>query len=279
MLSLKWAAKELKPKNVYVALVAADPQGMIEEGYGMTDLDGDECVDSPWMRPDPWGESYLRTTTDLNSEFGFSKPLSERSAEIRRLLHEFNPTFVLSLHETWSKVFWGGSGILLIEAYPTAPSEWNLFAGNIAGGGATFNPLQFLSEMIADWARGVLGRPTYKRLEKSLSGNPHHQLVSRIVERYKALGGSLCGNPWTQYLDVVYKGQMVGEGRLNTSLQTGITDWLTLSSYTVANFNCPAITTETFDPIRAGTWGIEERGEQSSLMIRAVVEELDGKNT
>jgi len=69
---------------------------------------------------------------------------------------------------------------------------------------------------------------------------------------------------------------MVGEGRINTSLQTGITDWLTLSSYAVANFNCPAITTETFDPIRAGTWGVEERASQSYLFLKAVVEELDG---
>jgi len=129
--------------------------------------------------------------------------------------------------------------------------------------------------MIADWARGVLGRPTYKRLEKSLSGNPHHRLVSKIVERYKALGGSLCGNPWTQYLDVVYKGQMVGEGRINTSLQTGITDWLTLTSYAVNQFNCPAVTLESFDPIRAGTWGIEERGLMHFQFLQATIEEFE----
>lgn len=278
-LALKWACQELRPQNVQIVLLSADPQGMAEEGYGMTDLDGDECVDSPWMRPDPWGEPYLRTITDLNSEFGFSQPLSERSAEIRRLLDEFSPTFTLALHETWNPLFWGGAGILLIETYPTSPSDWDLFPGAITGMDALLsvlcNPVKYLSEMVADWARGVARIPTYRRLEKSLGTNPHHQLVSRVVERYKKLGGSICGQPWTDYLGAIYKMSMVGEGRLNMSLETGMTDWLTLSSYAVNRFNCPAVTTETFDPIRAGTWGIEERGEQSFLMIKAVMEELD----
>jgi len=278
-LAIEWAKEELKPKNVQVALVAADPQGMTEEGYGFMDLDGDECVDFPWHRGDPWGEPYLRTAFDLNSEFGMSRPLSKRSAEIRRLLDEFKPTFVLSLHETWSPVFWGGAGILLIETYPTAPEDWNLFPGAVTGAEALVsiltNPTKYLSEMLADWARGVFRRPTYKRLERGLSKNPHYQLVSHIVDRYKTLGGPLCGGWWTDYLGAVYKMSMVGEGRLNLSLETSLTDWLTLTSYAVNRFNCPSVTTETFDPIRAGTWGISERAEQSFLFLKAAVEELD----
>lgn len=278
-LALEWATEELNPKNVRVALVAADPQGMTEEGYGFVDLDGDECVDFPWHRGDPWGESYLRTAFDLNSEFGMSSPLSKRSAEIRRLLDEFSPTFVLSLHETWSKFFWGGSGLLLIETYPTSPTDWNLFPGAITGVegllSVLFNPAKYLSEMLADWARGLLRRPTYRRLQKGLSKNPHYQLISRIADRYKESGGPICSKWWTDYLGAIYKMSMVGEGRLNMSLETSFTDWLTLSSYAVNKFGCPSITTESFDPIRAGTWGIEERGEQQFLFLKAVVEELD----
>jgi len=278
-LAIEWAKEELRPRNVRVALVAADPQGMVEEGYGFVDLDGDECVDFPWHRGDPWGEPYLRTAFDLNSEFGMSQPLSERSAEIRRLLDEFKPTFTLALHETWNPLFWGGAGILLIETYPTSQMDWALFPGAITGRegfiSAITNPAKYLAEMVADWARGVFRRPTYRRLERGLSGNPHYQLISRIAERYKALGGPIVGQPWTDYLGAIYKMSMVGEGRLNTSLETGMTDWLTLTSYCVNKFGCPSVTTETFDPIRAGVWGIEERGEQSFLMIKATVEELD----
>jgi len=210
-----------------------------------------------------------------------SRPLSKRSAEIRRLLDEFRPTFVLALHETWSPFFWGGAGLLLIETYPTAPADWNLFPGAITGMEGLLsvlcNPAKYLSEMLADWARGLLRRPSYTRLQKGLSGNPHYERISRVVERYKELGGPICSGWWTDYLGAVYKMSMVGEGRLNTSLETGLTDWLTLTSYAVNKFGCPGITTETFPQIRAGTWGISERAEQSFLMIKAVVEELDGQ--
>jgi len=280
-LACTWAIEELKPKNVRVCLVSADPQGLREEGYGFVDLEGDESVDFPWYGNDMFGKSYLRRAFDLNSEFGMTSPLSERSKKIRELLHDFQPTFVLSLHETWSKFFWGGSGILLLETYPTSPTDWDLLPGAVTGTEgiqAILNPLAYLTEMLVDWGKGVLGRPIYKRLEKSMSDNPHHQLITRIVDRYKELGGSLCGKPWMNFLDGWYKNSMVGEGRINRSLWTGITDWLTLSSYCTNQFGCPSVTTETFDPIRAGTWGISERAEQSFLFIKAVAEELDGIN-
>lgn len=283
LLSLKWAAEELKPQNTRVALVAADPQGFTEEGYGFITLDGTEMVDDPWYRGDPFGDPYLRRAFDENSAWGMSAPLTERHKQLREALHEFSPTFVLSLHETVGSgrtpFFWGGAGILLLETYPTSPTDWDLLPGAVTGTEgirAILNPLQYLTEMLVDWGKGVLGRPIYKRLEKSMRDNPHHRLITRIVDRYKALGGSLCGKPWMNFLDGWYKNSMVGEGRINRSLWTGITDWLTLSSYAVANFGCPAITTESFDPIRAGTWGISERAEQQFLMIRAVMEELDG---
>lgn len=278
-LALEWAAEEFKPKNVYVALVIQDPQSLIEEGYPFVDLDGNEMVDFPWYRGDPWGESYLRTAFDLNSEFGMTKPLSKRAADIRRLLHEFKPTFTLSLHETWNPMFFGGSGILLIETYPTAPTDWNLFPGAVTGREALLsvicNPVKYLAEMLADWGRGVFRVPSHRRLARGLSKNPHYQLISRIVNRYEELGGSLCGQPWEEYLGAIYKTTMVGKGRLNHSLEVGMHDWLTLTDYCVNHFGCPAVTTETFSPIRAGTWGISERAEQSFLMIRAVTEELD----
>lgn len=294
-LACAWAIKELKPKNVRVCLVSADPQGLREEGYGFVDLEGDECVDFPWYGTDPWGGSYLRRAFDLNSEFGMSSPLSERSKEIRELLHEFQPTFVLALHETWNPFFWGGSGILLLETYPTSPADWDLLPGAVTGTEgiqAILNPLRYLEEMVADWAGGVASEPMawlhrrtglslfkdkgrmYRRLQKSLANNPHYQLVSRIVKRYEDLGGYLCGYPWTKFLDGAYKNSMCGPGRINRSLWTGITSWLTLSSYCTNQFGCPSVTSETFDPIRAGTWGIEERAEQSFLFIKAVMEEL-----
>jgi len=282
VLSLQWAADTLKPQNTRLALVMGDPTGQAEETYGFLTLDGQEMGDDPWSGRDPWGNPYLRRSFDENSAWGQAVPLNERHRWLRQALDDFSPTFVYSMHETvstFSDYFWGGAGILLIETYATSASDWNLFPGAITGLEALKtilkNPLQYLSEMTGDWLDGVFRIPRYRRLQRSLSKNPHYQLISRIVERYKKFGLKTVRFPWQCYLSAWHKTTMVGRGRFNTGLEIGMHDWLTLTDYCVNKFGATAVTTETFKPIRVGTWGIDERAEQNFLMLQAITETLD----
>lgn len=267
----KLLKEEWRWENVQLFGVIQDPAGYEDEGYGFTDARGDGAS---W--PPLWGyrqnDEMFWFHVDENSTWGNTAIIPERHKAMRKLMEEYDPTFVLSLHETIRSetrrdLFWVGAGILTIETWPIDGREFVTAIDPL--GSPSSNLLEWLVYLLYDWLRPLFGIPRWKLAIRNLKENPHYQLTTKIAERFEEIGGELASRKWTKYLEH-FKQPLIGKGRLLHGPEFALSDWLTLTDYAVAHFGCPGVTTETFPVGDRGLRGIEDRTNQQYLYTVAV---------
>lgn len=259
--------------DLQVLAIVADGRGLDELGYGFIGSDGSE---SCW--PPLWNWQFDRRGfwhyTDRNSAWGLAgRHLPESHLVLRQALHDFNPTFVYSSHETVGmherEPFWVGSGPLLIESYPMTTEE----VGNVRGiPDPGQDLLGFIGYLGRRWFTFITGQPRWKRNAKIMRDNPGWQLLSRIVARYENYGQALMDEAWMRYLELL--GELsIGRGRI---LHDDIlnSDWLILPEYAVRHFGIPAMTSETFTPGGIGMIGLDTRIKQTYHLALSICDVL-----
>ena len=208
--------------------------------------------------------------TDENSAWGLNAVQTPRHKLMKRLMAKFEPTFMLSLHETVrtevnTDIFWPGAGILLIETWPISSSELAA-ANNFAG---------WIVRVLVEWLRDMVGVRRYRLATRGLKKNPHYQLTTKIAERYVELGGELTSKRWMRYMEAVQQ-VVIGPGRILHGIVSMLSEWRTATDYAVSNYGCPGITTETFPCGEVGMRGIDQRVEQQLTYCHAVLDTLEG---
>jgi len=262
--------------NVSMIAVWQDPRGYEEEGYGFLSAEGDE---SCW--PPLWGyrmnQERFWVYIDENSAWGNTAVIPPRHQAMRDLMHQLQPTFCLTLHETVRSevkqdLFWAGAGILLIEALPMSTAE-HVAALDPVGDPFT-NPIAWAGRLLFEWIRPMLGISRWRHTAKVLQSNPYYCLTTRIAQRFAETGRVLAGKRWMQYME--YLGDLVlGLGRVGHALDWTISDWKTATDYAIVHYGCPGVTTETFQVAAEGLRGIDFRVAQQLKYVEAVLSVLN----
>lgn len=267
-----------KWKWPHVSMVAtfSDPEGYDREGYGFVGLEGNESCWPPLWGYRQDGKGYWNYY-DRNSLWGNTDtatlPLSHHAE--RMAMDIFEPTFVLSLHETVRSeverdAFWVGAGLLVIETWPASAAEMNAVLGVSGSLSAT------AFDILYSWIKSVLGVPQWRVAARALGSNPRYRLVSEIVSRYEQKGGKMTGERWMKYLALFLPGDLiVGPGRILHGPLVAQAEWKTITDYALGLFGCPGITTETFQAGEVGLRGIEQRVSQQLAFAEATLDVLE----
>jgi hypothetical protein len=264
--------------NVQMVTVFQDPDTYIDEGYGFVSSTEKED-EAAW--PPLWGyrqdDERFWFYVDENSAWGNNAIVPDRHQKMREIMHELEPTFTLSLHETVQKEtkrneFWAGAGNLLIEIWPMNSAEISSiiqYEGNPLS-----NPLGWAAKTAFEFIRGILRIPRWKVAVKALKNNPHYQLTTKIAEKYVGSGGQIAGKKWTEYLEYL-RDMVVGPGRLVHGPEWALSEWKTATDYAATTFGCPGVTTETFQSAEIGLRGLDDRVQNQLLYITAVLDVLN----
>lgn len=276
---VKKHGKDWKWPNVQMLAVLVDMLGTEEVGYGFWGVDGNA---SCW--PPLWGyrqdNNRYWTHVDYNSAWGNMAlgHLSPLHKTMRGVLEGYEPTFLLSLHETVENetdrgFFWPGCGIMIVERYPLAPDAYRKLLGVPD---PASNLLGFCEYLFRRWFTFVTGRPRWKRNARILSKQKDCKLIADIVEKYVDGGNPLLGKKWQRVMEL--QGIITtGPGRLFFGGDKN-SDWMTVMDYGVRRFGVPAITTETFPAGEVGLVGIDWRKNQQLAFVEAVLDALGEQN-
>jgi len=271
--------REWEWPNVQMLAVLQDEEGYLDEGYGFvssTEEDDEACWPPLWhhYRDNQRYWFYV----DENSAWGNNAVVPKRHRKMRELMHDLEPTFMLTLHETVQEEttrneFWAGAGNLLIEVWPISSAELSSvirYEGNPLS-----DPIGWMIKTSFEFIRGMFGIPRWKLSTRALQSNPHYQLTTKIVERYIELGGEIAGGKWTEYLEY-FQDLVIGAGRLVHSPEYHLSEWRTATDYACGHFGCPGVTTETFQPAEMGLRGVDDRVANQCRYIQAVLDTLEG---
>jgi len=268
--------RDWKWPNVQMVATFSDPRGYKEEGYGFASIDGKESCWPPLWGYRMDGRGYW-SFYDRNSLWGNTDletvPLSHLAERVE--MGAFEPTFVLSLHETVRSeverdLFWAGAGILVLETWPVSAAEI------LAARGGVSSLTAVALNLIWRWIESALGRPGYIQAASALKDNPFYQTVSDIVSQYERSGWSLTGNKWMKYLEMSMRTDIfVGPGRILHGPSMAQAEWYTIMDYALSRFGCPGITTESFPTGAVGLRGIEERVARQLAFVEATLDILD----
>lgn len=269
---VKKHGRNWKWPNVQVLATIVDMPGIEEVGYGFWGVDG---AASCW--PPLWGyrqdNNRYYTYTDFNSTWGNMAlgHLSPLHKTMRDVLTEYEPTFILSLHEgveneTDRGFFWPGCGLMVIERYPLAPETHKKLLG-------IPNPIEgltgFCEYLFRRWFTFLTGRPRWKRNAKILAENKDYKLITDIVGRYVDSGNALLGKKWLRIMEL--QGIITtGPGRLFFGRDRN-SDWMTVMDYAVRLRGIPGVTTETFPVGEIGLVGIDQRKSQQLAFVESVL--------
>lgn len=256
--------------NVGIKAIVADAEAFDEVGYGFVGADGSR---SSW--PPMWGyrrdDKRYWSFVDNNSAWGNMAVVPTAHKILRREMDAYRPTFVLASHETVTnepdrQPYWAGCGLMTIEAYPISMDEIQALIGipNPAG-----DPIGFIDYLGRRWL-WLLGLPRWKRNARILKDNEDYQLLTKVMERFRELGGRVMGHKWMRYQEAM-GALAIGPGRVVVSPKA---DWMTVASYAARHYGCPAITTETFDPGEIGVFGLDQRIIQNTQFVTTVAEVL-----
>ena len=272
----KLIVDEWRWPNVQMIAVFQDPEGWKEEGYGFVGVDGHESMWPPLFGYRKNEEMYW-FYVDENSAWGNYAVDTPRHKRMKELMADLEPTFLVSLHETvraetQRDLFWVGSGILLIEAWPISAGELR-GVSNWVG-----NPLSdfvgWSVKVLVEWLRDMVGVRRYTLATRAIKNNPHYQLTTKIAKRYKELGGVVASTRWMRYMETVQQ-LAIGPGRLLSGILRMMSEWRTATDYAACNYGCPAVTTETFPCGEVGLRGIDQRVQQQLTYCHAVLDTLN----
>lgn len=263
--------------NVSMTAVMQDPQGYQEEGYGFVDMQGKSS-----MWPPLWGyhknEEGYWFYLDENSAWGNISVVPDRHKRMRKLMHDIEPTFCLSLHETvrsevWRDPWWAGAGLLLIETWPVSIAELAVVTDLM--GNPLKNLLPWVGKTLFNWLHPILGIQKWMWRAMRIGHNPYYELMARIADRYEAQGFELTHNRWLRYME---NDLTIGPGRLLHNATYIISEWRTATDYAVGHFGCPSVTTESFQSPEIGLRGVDDRVAQQLAYITAVLDDLNENN-
>jgi hypothetical protein len=267
--------KDWKWPNVQMLAVIVDAPGTEESGYGFWGVDGNA---SCW--PPLWGyrqdKSRYWTYVDYNSTWGNMAlgHLSPLHKAMRDVLTEYEPTFLLSAHETVENetdrgLFWPGCGIMVLEKYPISAKMYKKLIG-------IPNPAQdllgFCGYLFRRWLTFITGRSRWHRNAKILAKNDDYALITEIVKKYTDGGNLLFGKKWQRIMEL--------QGYVTTGLGRAFfgrekSDWMTVMDYAMRKFGIPTITTETFPVGEIGLVGVDWRKKQQLAFAEAVLDTLE----
>jgi len=262
--------------HVSLTAVVADGKGFDEMGYGFVGVDGEESCWPPLWRYGQDDQRYW-SFVDRNSAWGNTARghLPETHIALRQSLHDCDPTFVLSSHETVTnetlrQPFWPGCGLLVIENYPLSAELYEGIIGIPPGD----DILKFAGYLARRWYTLLSGQPRWKRNAKLLADVPGWQIVSGIVTRYFERGAPLMDEKWMRYLEL--QGELsVGQGRILFGPMFYRSDWMVITEYATRHFGCPGVTTETFPHGEIGLVGLDWRIEQTFDFACAMMDTLE----
>jgi hypothetical protein len=266
--------------NVSACCVIQDPKGYADEGYGFISPNGEGSCWPPLWRY-PMNDELYWFYMDENSAWGNNVNVPPRHQQMRGLMNDLPPTFVLSLHETIRSevkrdLFWAGAGLLLIEVYPMSLTEYGGVLDTIGSPGA--NTFTWAVNTLREWLSPLWKERRWRRSRKALQNNDGFNLVSKIVEQYeREYGMRLTGDAWTRYQEAMDE-PTVGSGRIIHGPSMLQSEWRTATDYAVGKYGCPAITTESFPCAEVGLRGLDQRVEQQLAFIEATLDILNDKD-
>lgn len=266
--------------NVQLVAVWQDPRGYEEEGYGFISTEGQKSCWPP-LAGYRKNEQLYWLYQDENSAWGMTVNVPPSHQAMRDLMEQCRPTFCLSLHETVRSeverdLFWAGADLLLIETWPIM-REYATVGGY--SDSPLKDPLGWVFKALRNFFCGIVGGtplaiPKYIWRQQQLKDNPHFQLTTAIVERYKELGGKVTGKRWMEYQEY-FNRLTIGAGRLLHELPMIQSEWRTVTDFACCSYGIPAVTTESFPVAEIGIRGIEDRVKAQYLYTVATLDILN----